>query len=57
MNMVSISSGGLADWGFGTLRDRGVPLAVIFAGFATCAILSVALVLLIRPRPDLTGDP
>ena len=56
MNMVSIACGGLADWGFGLLRDRGVPLGVIFAGFASCAIVSLILVLLIRPRPELLGD-
>lgn len=50
MNFVSISCGGLADWGFGVLRDRNVPLNVIFSVFATAAIVSVALVLLIRPR-------
>jgi MFS family permease len=50
MNMVSISCGGLADWGFGMLRDRHVPLFGIFGLFATAAILSVIVVLLIRPR-------
>ena len=54
MNFVSISSGGLADWGFGILRDRKVPLNLIFSVFASAAILSVVLVLLIRPRPELT---
>lgn len=53
MNFVSISSGGLADWGFGMLRDRQVPLDVIFGSFAALAGLSVVLVLLIRPRPEL----
>jgi MFS family permease len=53
MNLVSISCGGLADWGFGALRDRGVPLNVIFGVFASAAIASVVLVLLIRPRPEL----
>jgi MFS family permease len=51
MNMVSISCGGLADWGFGVLRDRGVPLSVIFGVFAGAAVLSIIMVLLIRPRP------
>ncbi|WP_435018125.1 MFS transporter [Tundrisphaera sp. TA3] len=52
MNLVSISCGGLADWGFGAMRDRGVPLNVIFGTFAGAAILSIVLVLLIRPaRP------
>ena len=50
MNLVSISCGGLADWGFGALRDRQVPLAAIFGVFASIALLSVALVLLIKPR-------
>ncbi len=53
MNMVSISCGGLADWGFGAMRDRHVPIDVIFGLFAGTAILSIVLVLLIRPRKDL----
>lgn len=52
MNFFSISVGGMADWGFGVLRDRQVPLPMIFSGFAALAILSVGLVLLIRVRPD-----
>jgi MFS family permease len=50
MNLVSISCGGFADWGFGMLRDRHVPLFGIFGVFASVAVLSVGLVLLIRPR-------
>ena len=50
MNLVSISCGGFADWGFGALRDRGVPLNVIFGVFAGVALLSVVIVLLIRPK-------
>ncbi|MFZ4587524.1 MAG: MFS transporter [Terrimicrobiaceae bacterium] len=50
MNFVSISCGGLADWGFGALRDRAIPLNAIFAIFAMACIVSIALVLLIRPR-------
>lgn len=50
MNFVSISCGGFADWGFGLLRDRQVPLFAIFGIFACAAVLSVGLVLLIRPR-------
>ncbi|HSI37308.1 MAG: MFS transporter [Phycisphaerae bacterium] len=53
MNLVSISCGGLADWGFGHLRDRGVPLNLIFGVFASTAVISIVLVLLIRPNPDL----
>ena len=50
MNFVSISCGGFADWGFGIMRDRHVPLFGIFGVFASAAILSTLLVLLIRPR-------
>jgi hypothetical protein len=53
MNLVSISCGGLADWGFGSLRDHDVPLSTIFGIFASAAVVSVVLVLLIRPRPHL----
>lgn len=52
MNFVSISCGGLADWGFGVLRDQQVPLAAICSLFATIALVSIAMVLLIRPRFD-----
>lgn len=50
MNMVSISCGGLADWGFGMLRDAQVPLMTIFGIFGSVAFCSIALVLLIRPQ-------
>jgi MFS family permease len=57
MNLVSISCGGLADWGFGLLRDRHVPLNIIFGTFASAALLSVVLVLLIKPRPERASSP
>ena len=50
MNLVSISCGGFADWAFGALRDRQVPLNIIFGVFAATALLSIGIVLLIRPR-------
>jgi len=53
MNLVSISCGGFADWGFGVLRDRQVPLNVIFGVFASVSLASIVLVLLIKPRTDL----
>jgi MFS family permease len=53
MNFVSISCGGFADWGFGALRDHNVPLNAIFGVFASACVVSVVLVLLIRPRPGL----
>ncbi len=57
MNLVSISCGGFADWGFGALRDAQTPLNLIFGAFAGTAVLSVGLVLLIRPRRDGVGEP
>jgi len=54
MNFFSISCGGLADWGFGELRDRQVPLNQIFSIFACAAVVSVVLVLLIRPKRGLS---
>ena len=50
MNLVSISCGGFADWGFGAMRDAKMPLNVIFGTFAATAMISVVLVLLIRPK-------
>lgn len=50
MNLVSISCGGFADWGFGWMRDRHVPLNVIFGVFAGVALLSVMIVLLLKPQ-------
>jgi MFS family permease len=55
MNLVSISCGGFADWGFGALRSQGVALNLIFGAFASTAVVSIVLVLLIRPRPELAG--
>jgi MFS family permease len=52
MNFVSISCGGFADWGFGELRDRQVPLHAIFAVFASLAAMSVLLVLQIKPNAE-----
>jgi MFS family permease len=51
MNFVSMMCGGLADWGFGKMRDLQVPLNVIFGVFAMVCVFSLVLVLLIRPRP------
>ena len=53
MNLVSISCGGFGDWGFGVLKTQGVPLTLIFGCFTAVALLSLAIVLLIRPK---SGD-
>ncbi len=50
MNLVSISCGGFADWGFGALRDHHVPLNIIFGVFASACIVSIGLILMIKPR-------
>ncbi|HVJ45289.1 MAG TPA: MFS transporter [Luteolibacter sp.] len=50
MNLISISCGGFADWGFGVMRDRNIPLNLIFTSFAAVCAISVALVLMIRPK-------
>jgi MFS transporter, Spinster family, sphingosine-1-phosphate transporter len=52
MNFVSIGMGGFADWGFGELRDAQVPDWLIFSLFSGSALISVGLVLMIRPRSD-----
>ncbi len=52
MNFVSISFGGIADWGFGYLRDRAVPLPLVFGSLAGLALLSLIIVLLIRPNRE-----
>lgn len=52
MNLVSISCGGFADWIFGVLRDQNMPLNAIFGVFAGIALLSVFIVLSIRPRTN-----
>lgn len=52
MNLVSISCGGFGDWAFGALRDRHVPLNFIFGSFAGVALLSIFIVLMIRPTEE-----
>ena len=52
MNMVSMTFGGLGDKGYGALRDRGVAIDYIFGVFAGIALLSIIVVLLIRPKEN-----
>jgi len=54
MNFVSMIAGGVADWGFGVMRDKNVPLNIIFTTFAGVCVVSALLVLMIRPRD--TGE-
>jgi len=55
MNLVSISFGGLADWGFGALKDQNIPPNIIFGLLSLAAGLSGVLMLLIRPKPELAS--
>jgi len=57
MNLISISCGGFADWGFGRLRDAKFPLNVSFTAFAVVAVIAVVVVLLIRPKPEAVSTP
>jgi MFS family permease len=50
MNFVSMMSGGMADWAFGVMTDKNVPLDIIFGTFACFALVSIALVLKIKPQ-------
>ena len=50
MNLVAISFGGFADWGFGWLRDRGTPLNVVFGVFAGFCVVALLMLMGIRPR-------
>ena len=54
MNMVSMTFGGFGDKGYGALRDRGVPIDLIFGAFAGIALLSILVVLLIKPPTQTT---
>ena len=56
MNLVSISCGGLADFWFGKMRDAKLPLNVIFGMFSLTVVASVVLILLVRPKPELSTD-
>ncbi len=50
MNLISISLGGVADYGFGVLRKNGIGTSVIFAGFAAAVVVAIVCMLLIKPR-------
>ena len=50
MNLVSISCGGLADWSFGAMQDLGLAQQLVFTFYAGLALISIVLVLLVRPR-------
>ena len=52
MNLVSISVGAGATVVLGWMRDHGIKFSIAFAVSAAVALLSVALILLIKPKTD-----
>jgi MFS family permease len=53
MNMVSIAAGGGVTVALGRMRAHGIPFGWAFALFAGVALLSAALILLVKPRAAL----
>jgi len=54
MNLVSISVGAVATVALGWMRDHGIQFAVAFAVSAGVALLSAGLILLVKPRLEIT---
>ena len=54
MNFVSISVGGAATVALGWMRDHNIKFSVAFGASAAVALLSAGLILLIKPRRELT---
>lgn len=52
MNFVSMMCGGAADWGFGAMTDAGVALNMIFGVFSLICVVSLVIVLMIRPKAN-----
>jgi MFS family permease len=52
MNLVSISVGAGATVVLGWMRDQGIKFSIVFAVSAAAALLSAALVLLVKPRSE-----
>lgn len=55
MNMLSIAGGGAVTVALGTMRDHGLPFGWAFVFFAATALLSAGLILLVKPRADLSA--
>lgn len=56
MNFLSVSIGGIADIGVGKLKDGGATFEAILGLGAVLVALNVALILLVRPKPELTPE-
>jgi MFS family permease len=52
MNLISISVGAGATVALGWMRDHGIKFSIAFAVSAAVALLSAALILLVRPKTD-----
>jgi MFS family permease len=52
MNLVSISVGAGATVALGWMRDHGIKFSIAFAVSAAVALLSAALILLVKPKTD-----
>lgn len=52
MNLVSISVGAGATVALGWMRDHGIKFSIAFAISAAVALLSAALILLVKPKPE-----
>ena len=50
MNLVSISIGAVATVALGWMRDRGITFSIAFVVAAAVALLSAALILLVKPN-------
>jgi predicted MFS family arabinose efflux permease len=52
MNLISISVGAGATVALGWMRDHGIKFSIAFAVSAAVALLSAALILLVKPKTD-----
>lgn len=52
MNLVSISVGAVATVALGWMRDRGITFSIAFAVAAAVALVSAALILLVKPKAE-----
>lgn len=56
MNFFSVSIGGFADIGVGKLKDQGATFEAILGIGALLVALNVAIILMVRPRRELTPE-
>lgn len=56
MNFVSVSIGGFADIAVGKMKDQGATFETILGIGAVIVAVNVILILLVRPKPELTPE-